>query len=124
MKRIVTILMVLLFAAGMPLVAQNVIDVTSSNASVKEITVTNQGFDFIPKEIRVRNGDTIRLTFTNGGGNHDWVLDEFNAATQRIQTGQSETIEFTVDRVGTFEYYCNVGNHRARGMFGKFVVVE
>ena len=104
--------------------AADVLDVTDSDAEVKEITVTNEGFDFIPREIRVNLGDTIRLTYENGGGYHDWVLDEFDAATNQFSGGQSETIEFVADEAGTFEFYCSVGNHRARGMWGEFVVVE
>lgn len=113
----------LLFLAA-PAFAQEVIDVTDSDAEVKEITVTNEGFDFIPKEIRVNVGDRIRLTYENGGGYHDWVLDEFDAATSQFSGGQSETIEFVADEAGNFEFYCSVGNHRARGMWGNFIVEE
>lgn len=126
MKRISTVLftmLVMVFSAT-PAIAQEVVDVTDSDAAVKEITVTNDGFDFIPREIRVNVGDTIRLTFENGGGFHDWVLDEFDAATRQFSGGQSETIEFVADRAGSFEFYCSVGNHRARGMWGDFIVEE
>lgn len=113
----------LLFLAA-PAFSQEVIDVTDSDAEVKEITVTNEGFDFIPKEIRVNVGDRIQLTYENGGGYHDWVLDEFDAATSQFSGGQSETIEFVADEAGDFEFYCSVGNHRARGMWGNFIVEE
>ena len=126
MKRISAVLFGLLFVvfSAAPARAQEVVDVTDSDAAVKEITVTNEGFDFIPKEIRVNVGDTIRLTFENGGGFHDWVIDEFDAATSQFSGGQSETIEFVADRAGSFEFYCSVGNHRARGMWGNFIVEE
>ncbi|WP_319416951.1 cupredoxin domain-containing protein [Marispirochaeta aestuarii] len=114
----------LLSAAFLPLAAQEVVDLSGQGPGVKEISVTNEGFDYMPKEIRVKKGDTIRLTYTNGGGFHDWVLDEFDAATRQIPGGRSETIEFVADRSGEFEFYCSVGNHRARGMWGKFIVVE
>jgi plastocyanin len=110
--------------AALPAVAQDVVDLTDQSGSVKEVTITNDGYDYMPAEIRVNVGDTVRLTYENGGGFHDWVLDEFDAATQRITGGQSDTIEFTADRAGTFEFYCSVGNHRALGMVGDFVVVE
>jgi plastocyanin len=114
----------LLSAALVPLAAQEVVDLSGEGPGVKEISVTNKGFDFIPREIRVKKGDTVRLTFTNGGGFHDWVIDEFDAATRQIPAGRSETIEFVADKSGEFEFYCSVGNHRARGMWGKFIVVE
>jgi plastocyanin len=106
-----------------PVVAQDAVDVTGSEAEVKEITVRSEGFDFIPSEIRVREGDTIRLTYENTGGFHDWVLDEFDAETERLTGGSSETIEFVADEPGEYEFYCSVGNHRARGMLGTFIVV-
>lgn len=122
-KQLIAVLFVLMVAV-LPAVAQDVVDLTDRSGSVKEVTITNDGYDYMPAEIRVNVGDTIRLTYENGGGFHDWVLDEFDAATQRTTGGQSDTIEFTADRAGTFEFYCSVGNHRALGMVGDFVVVE
>jgi len=53
---------------------------------------------------------------------HDFVVDEFGAKTDTLQTGQSDTITFVADKTGTFEYYCSVGNHRAMGMKGNLIV--
>lgn len=89
---------------------------------VKEFAVTGANFAFTPKEIRVKQGDTVRITFTSGSGLHDWNLDEFNAATNVVASGKSEAIEFVADKAGEYEYYCSVGNHRAMGMVGKLIV--
>jgi plastocyanin len=71
----------------------------------------------------VQQGDTVEVTLCVTGGTHDWVLDEFNAATARLSVGdECSTVEFVADQVGEFEYYCGVGNHRAEGMAGRFVV--
>ena len=94
----------------------------AAQVSVKTFTVSGKSFAFDPKEIKVNKGDTVKIVFTNTGGLHDWVIDEFNARTPRIQTGQSSTIEFIVDKTGTFQYYCSVGNHRAQGMWGNLIV--
>jgi plastocyanin len=88
----------------------------------KEFTVTGSAFKFDPAEIKVKQGDKVRIVFKNSGGMHDWVVDEFNARTKVLQSGQSETIEFVADKTGTFEYYCGVGNHRQMGMKGNLVV--
>lgn len=93
-------------------VEQDVVDVT--------VVGTNMVFDL--KEIRVKKGDKVRVTFKNEEGFHDWVLDEFNVKTKQIGAGQEEVVEFTADKVGTFEYYCSVGKHRQNGMFGKLIV--
>lgn len=122
-QALVLIFVALATVVGISSVAsQETVDLTDSNATVKEITVENDGLSFVQNEIRVNEGDRVRLTFVNTGGFHDWVIDEFDAATSQYSGGQSETIEFTADRAGTFEFYCSVGNHRARGMWGTFIV--
>jgi len=81
-------------------------------------------FGFSETEIRVKKGDTVRIDLTSTEGFHDWTIDEFGAATDSINTGESASIEFVVDQVGEFEYYCSVGNHRAQGMVGRLIVEE
>jgi len=112
----------LVMAAPAVVFAQDVIDETDVTSGVVEITVTSRGLRFTPSEIRVSEGVTVRLTYENGGGGHDWVLDEFDARTEFLRGGQSDTIEFVADRTGEFEYYCSVPGHRAQGMWGTFVV--
>ena len=97
-------------------------DEVMTSGQVQQVTVTGRNFSFSPAEIRVKQGDTVQVTFKNEGGTHDWKLDEFNAGTPVLQIGQESTIEFVADKVGTFEYYCSVGNHRAQGMVGKLIV--
>ena len=91
-------------------------------SNVREFIVLGNSFKFNPAEIRVRKGDTVRIVFKNEGGMHNWVLDEFNAGTKTLQSGQTDTIEFVANKTGTFEYYCSVGNHRQMGMVGKLIV--
>ena len=95
---------------------------TADQVSVKSFTVTGRSFSFTPAEIRVSRGDKVKITFVNEDGFHDWVIDEFNARTMQINTGQSAVVEFTADKAGTFEYYCSVGQHRQMGMKGNLIV--
>lgn len=124
MKKLTILIILALVAAAAPLVAQETVDLTGESGEVKEITVQNDRLSYVQSEIRVNRGDTIRLTFENTGGRHDWVLDEFDAATEVINGGESETIEFTADEAGEFEFYCSVPGHRQAGMWGTFVVVD
>ncbi len=103
---------------------EDIIDATEWTDEIIEIEVTSSGFRFTPREIRVALGSTVQITYVNGGGRHDWVLDEFDAATAVIGARQSETIEFVADEAGEFEFYCSVGGHRAAGMYGAFIVVD
>ncbi len=73
--------------------------------------------------LRVQAGDTVRIELTAVEGFHDWVLDEFNAATEKVRTEDGMTyVEFVADTPGEYEYYCSVGSHRENGMFGTFIV--
>ena len=119
---LIVVLLALVFAA--PVVSQNVVDLTGESGSVREIEVNSSGLRFTPNEIHVNLGDTVRITYRNGGGRHDWVIDEFDAATPVIAAGQSSTVEFVADQAGTFEFYCSIPGHRASGMVGNLVVVE
>lgn len=95
---------------------------TEPTVSEKTFTVKGSNFTFSPLEIRVKRGDQVKVVFVNEEGFHDWVLDEFNARTPQIGAGATAEVRFTADKVGTFEYYCSVGSHRAMGMVGKLVV--
>ena len=96
--------------------------VTDENA--KEFTLNASSFKFDMTEIRVKKGDTVKITLNNTGGMHDWVVDEFDARTKQITDGQTDTVTFVADQAGEFEYYCSVGNHRAMGMVGTLIVEE
>lgn len=94
----------------------------TTTQNVKEFTVIGENFKFSLNEMKVNQGDTVRITFKNNMGVHDFVIDEFDARTAQLQTGQEETIEFVADKKGTFEYYCSVGQHRQMGMKGNLIV--
>ena len=93
-------------------------------SAVKTFTVEGSSFKFSPSNMTVKKGDTVRVTFKNTSGFHDWVLDEFNVRTKQIAAGAEETVEFVADKAGSFEYYCSVGSHRQMGMVGTLIVEE
>ncbi len=80
----------------------------------------NYGYDV--SEIRVQEGDTVTINFSVREGFHDWVVDEFGAATEQIRPDGLATVTFVADKAGTYEYYCSVGSHRAQGMVGTLIV--
>lgn len=94
----------------------------ATHATVQKFTVTSSNFMFTPKTLTVKKGQPVEITFKNSEGTHDFVIDEFKIKTQMVQSGQSETVTFTPDKAGTFDYYCSVGNHRAMGMQGTLTV--
>ncbi|PIP66761.1 hypothetical protein COW94_00070 [Candidatus Peregrinibacteria bacterium CG22_combo_CG10-13_8_21_14_all_44_10] len=94
----------------------------TDNTEVVTFEISGENFAFSQTEMRVNEGDTVRIVFTSEDGFHDWVLDEFNAATEQVQTGGVTEVTFVADKAGTYEYYCSVGQHRDNGMFGSLIV--
>jgi plastocyanin len=90
----------------------------------KTFEVTGKPFEFGPKELRVKKGDVVQITFKNNEGFHDLTIEGYDVKTKQIPAGQSDTVKFTADKAGTFTYYCGVGTHRQQGMEGKLIVEE
>lgn len=97
---------------------------TPMSNSGKVITVKVEGgmFYFSPNTIKVNKGDTVKIVFTNIEGKHDFVIDEFNVKTEVLAENATQTIKFVADKVGSFEYYCSVQDHRQMGMKGTLTV--
>ncbi len=93
-------------------------------SSEKMFTVIAKDFSFTPSSISVKKGDKVKIILQNTDGFHDFKIDEFGVATKKIKDGDTDTVEFTVDKSGSFEYYCSVGRHREMGMRGSLTVTE
>ena len=88
-----------------------------------QVDVTGSNFSFSESTIYVSLGDTVTVNFESTEWTHDWKVDEFDAATEVVTSADGVTsVTFVADTLGTFEYYCSVGNHRAQGMVGNLVV--
>jgi len=112
-------LLVSAFSPNTPAPAANTIDISADMG----------GFNM--KEIRVKSGQpvTVRLTsldgphHTDGGGKHQWAVDEFGASVIAPAEG-SNLVTFTPDKPGTYTYYCDIccGGRANPTMQGKLVV--
>lgn len=91
---------------------------------LKEFVVEGKPFEYSLKEITVKKGDKVKITFKNTQGFHDLTIDQLDVKTKQIQAGEEDSLEFVADKAGTFEYFCSVGNHRQMGMVGKLIVEE
>jgi cytochrome c oxidase subunit 2 len=98
-------------------------------ANTIDISADMSGFNM--KEIRVKSGQpvTIRLTsldgphHTDGGGKHQWAVDEFGVSIVAPAEG-SNFATFTPGKPGTYTYYCDIccGGRANPTMQGKLVV--
>jgi len=86
--------------------------------------ITAGNFYFTPNELRVKQGDKVKIVFNNVNGTHNLMLPAFNVATKTIKEGESDTVEFVAKDKGIFEFYCLVGNgyHRMMGQIGVLLV--
>lgn len=73
------------------------------------------------KEIRVQQGDTVRLYVTVTSGTHDIKIDEFDVFAE-TPLNEEVMVEFIADKKGSFEYYCTKPNHRKNGHWGTLIV--
>ncbi len=102
-----------------PPMAGNVIDVAASMS----------GFD--KTEIHVKRGQpvTVRLTsmdnsgHTDGGGKHQWAVDELGVNII-AQPERSSYVTFTPEKDGSYRFYCDIccGGKANPTMNGKLVV--
>ena len=106
----------------------NKIPVVESSSEVdKTFALTGKSFRFYMNgqespDLKVKEGDKVRIEFTSEQSFHDFMIKEFNAATKQVSSGSTSSVEFIADKKGTFEYYCSIGSHRQMGMKGRFIV--
>ncbi len=100
----------------------NSVEALPALVATRDFVVIGADFKFSPAEIKVKSGDRVKLTLKSSDMPHDWRVDELNLATRILQAGEEQTIEFTAGPAGTYEAYCSVGNHRAKGMVGKLII--
>lgn len=90
---------------------------------VKEISVEGYEYKFEPATFSIKKGEKVKLTFANKGKYpHNLIISGLNVTTKTIQPDQTDTVEFTADKIGTFKYYCSVDSHEAKGMVGTLTV--
>lgn len=85
-------------------------------------TVHGGNFYLKPNIIKVKEGDTVTITFKNDEGTHDLKIDGYNVSTSRIGKGEEEKVTFKANKKGSFKYYCSIFPHRFMGMNGTLIV--
>lgn len=81
-------------------------------------------FYFDPATIEVNKGDKVRLVITTIDGEHGIGIPEFNI-NEQLPSGSTKEVTFVANKVGTFEFRCNVpcgSGHRE--MIGTIVVKQ
>lgn len=89
---------------------------------VKIVEVEAGSFYYKPNEIRVKKGEKVKLTLKSVDMMHDLNIDELGVKVPVTRSGNTATVEFTADKIGEFEMYCSVGQHRKNGQVGTLIV--
>lgn len=97
---------------------------TTSNSDVVSVNMEAGNFYFKPNVIKAKLGQTVRVTVTGVGMQHDFIIDELGVKSSTIAPGKSDVVEFVASEVGQFQFYCSVGNHKQMGMVGTLNVTE
>lgn len=95
---------------------------SDATAEVQVINVEAGSYYYKPDVITVKQGQKVRLVLNSVDMMHNFNIDELGVKIPITQSGNTSQVEFTAETVGTFEYYCSVGNHRQMGQVGKLIV--
>ncbi|MDZ7749397.1 MAG: plastocyanin/azurin family copper-binding protein [Halofilum sp. (in: g-proteobacteria)] len=89
----------------------------------RTIEIEATEFAFEPAKIEVEQGETVRLKLVNNGNlSHNLHLRGADTQTDTIQTGNSDSVEFTATEDGTVHFFCDVPGHEQAGMTGRLKV--
>jgi cytochrome c oxidase subunit 2 len=81
--------------------------IASAKPKPRVIKVTAKKFEFVPGEIRVRQGETVILQFTAPEVPMGFNLADFKLRTD-IVPGKVASVELTPDKTGSFTFLCDV----------------
>jgi plastocyanin len=94
-----------------------------SNAGAVKLSETD--FKITPANPSVDKPGKVTFTVSNDGQTVHALEVEGpgeEKETDSIDPGQSTTLEVDLDKPGTYEFYCPIGNHRQMGMAGEITV--
>ena len=79
----------------------------------KTINITASRFTFNPVEITINKGEEVTLVIRSTDVGHGLVIEDLDVRTE-VKKGQSASVTFTPDTVGTFEgkcaHFCGAGH--------------
>jgi len=94
--------------------------------AARDLTVVNIEYKgskvWVPATLILKKGEKVRLTLINNApsGVHGYAIDAFGVKTV-VANGQKKVVEFTADKTGLFESYCQL--HPAH-VKGQVLVIE
>lgn len=78
-----------------------------STTAVKEISMTAKQWEFMPSEVRVKQGETVKLKVKSVDVTHGFSLPDFNI-DEKLEPGKEVIVEFVANKKGAFTFFCSV----------------
>ena len=78
-----------------------------TDEEVVDISIIMRQFEFDPDPLILPLGKKIRLTITSEDVAHGFAVAEYGL-NEKLEGGETKTIEFTADKAGTFMIRCSV----------------
>jgi uncharacterized cupredoxin-like copper-binding protein len=113
---------------GVGLMALSVVGASGAQAAAaakpRVIEVRARDHRFMPRVIRVKPGERVKVYLRNlGREKHEWELAEMHAEVRPVAPGKTGEVTFTApSKPGTYEFACHVEGHYEKRMKGILVV--
>jgi plastocyanin len=98
---------------------------TAASSGAKEITLSATEYSFDPGTIQIDQPGTYTFTLSNGGSTEHALEVEGQGIEEEldeVSPGNSGQLTVTFSKTGSYEFYCPVDDHRAKGMEGDLTV--
>ncbi len=92
--------------------------VNNANTNVREINLDAKRFEYTPSTITIKKGEKVRIIVNNLDTTHGIKIPDLGISG-------IDSVEFTADKTGTFDFYCN--DYCGQGhpdMQGRLVVTD
>lgn len=87
-------------------------------ALVHEIRMTAKKYEYSPNELRVKQGEKVRLILTALDRKHGFEIKDLGIET-KLEKGKETVVEFVAEKPGEFPFkcssFCGFGHGRMRG---------
>lgn len=85
----------------------------------QKITVTAKKYEFNPSTIEVKAGQPVEITFQSEDTKHGFELKELGIEKIVFDKDKPETVTFTPEKPGTYEFkcakFCGFGHGKMKG---------
>lgn len=92
-----------------------------SNIPAGTILVRGFNYGYLPGELTVKVGETVKIRLSSDDSPHTFTIDELGV-DEEFTWGKDKDISFVAGKKGTFKFYCRVPGHKEGGMVGTLVV--